>query len=737
MKKTLFLSAILGAALGSSAFGGTITGGENNTYTIYGSFTAAELTSITGDATMTLGKDGESDTQTTFANGMDFSNLTQGSKLIIENTDTRAINTNPGISGANNITTGFDLCLGSNDSSKQVNLSAIGSVEMKDGSSIYYNGKGDTVNHLTLGENASATIKVEHMQKDKGQFTGTLLFAGDTTLANGSTLTMFSHWSSNIQISKLTGNGTLALKGASTWSSQDNAIYKIDSLNGFTGNLNISKIDSGKNALSATINVGDTDVTMGSLTIANNAAATIIGSKQTTLTVASLVASQSSTLTLAANTKVCLSSGASINLSDTPSLVLEQGSVLDLTNISISGNGNTSNTIYRLLTAAQGDGLLKINTATNHWSNMTDTSELNANVDIIGNGLEIDKGSFTINEGKTLTVHGELQYERYSTPGKLTVKGTLDTSDKTANAHIMLGHGERHEGNLLISGSGLVKTNSIQNKRAHQGNTLTLEEGGSLQVTGNNLIEGSNNAEDDITITITNGKLIADGNNWTLNHGVTIGNVEVQGAKTVTMDHNVTFNEGANVKVGSSDTVGHLNMSGTMSGNAAFEVNEGSTLVFSSDVEMTALTLNGGTITLGTVDEHNSTLTTTDLTVTKDSAINADLVVAGGMLIFADDTILTMGCDVTIGHDDMVTVVLTDTMVEQIAAGNRVVLFENVDSDKLGSSITFAGNLIAPAETYSLQYDAGNKTIYVAPEPATATLSLLALAALAARRKRH
>lgn len=94
---------------------------------------------------------------------------------------------------------------------------------------------------------------------------------------------------------------------------------------------------------------------------------------------------------------------------------------------------------------------------------------------------------------------------------------------------------------------------------------------------------------------------------------------------------------------------------------------------------------------------------------------------------------------VEIGTADTVTNVLTQEMVECIAEGGRVTLFAGVDAAELGSNITFIGAqgvTLSKPQVYKLTYDEKSQTIYATPEPATATLSLLALAALAARRKR-
>ncbi len=136
------------------------------------------------------------------------------------------------------------------------------------------------------------------------------------------------------------------------------------------------------------------------------------------------------------------------------------------------------------------------------------------------------------------------------------------------------------------------------------------------------------------------------------------------------------------------------------------------------------------------------------------ATLNADLVMQSGATLQMDGTV-TMGSDLTL----MAGLTLTGSQYEAvrnlIADGeSKVVLFEGIDKLILGdneytASITMDKNILAHTyfgnigSDYLLVYDAtvpGNGVLSImaaVPEPSTATLSLLALAALAARRRRR
>ncbi len=154
---------------------------------------------------------------------------------------------------------------------------------------------------------------------------------------------------------------------------------------------------------------------------------------------------------------------------------------------------------------------------------------------------------------------------------------------------------------------------------------------------------------------------------------------------------------------------------------------------------------------------NEGTVTTQALTVGANATLNANLVLANGAKVTMAGA-LTMGSTLTLGTGMELNGALL-TSVTDLTEGNTVDLFTGVDGLTLGSTSydadtslelgtetlsTYFGNVTNP-DIY-LGYDAATNVVYAGvmqapvtpaiPEPTTATLSLLALAALAARRRR-
>lgn len=192
-----------------------------------------------------------------------------------------------------------------------------------------------------------------------------------------------------------------------------------------------------------------------------------------------------------------------------------------------------------------------------------------------------------------------------------------------------------------------------------------------------------------------------------------------------------------------------------------------------NEVTVDTLSLGGGTLTLGTPESHGNDLVMQNLTVAASTILNANMVLKdGAMLEFAENAVVTLGCNVTLLGDATFT---TGVAVPETPAVAGVVILDSVEDvlDADGKSITLSWDQSAGMPRWHKElYKVGDKTyttdasaagatltnlslvyertysdngpfngtirIAALPEPATGTLSLLALASLAARRrKRH
>lgn len=196
--------------------------------------------------------------------------------------------------------------------------------------------------------------------------------------------------------------------------------------------------------------------------------------------------------------------------------------------------------------------------------------------------------------------------------------------------------------------------------------------------------------------------------------------------------NNVQTNLGASVKV------------------TEIEVNGSNTSLIMSDfATLESLTLGSG-VSFGAfktaesrsaATSNETTLSLSNLTVGKGSTLNANIVL-GKDSILSMEGCLTMGSSVALASG--MTIDLTTALLTRLYQGEAIDLFASVDSLTLDglnidhdtiTEVSF--NVDDMVQTFDMAYsNAGTVSITLVPEPATATLSLLALAGLAARRRR-
>lgn len=180
------------------------------------------------------------------------------------------------------------------------------------------------------------------------------------------------------------------------------------------------------------------------------------------------------------------------------------------------------------------------------------------------------------------------------------------------------------------------------------------------------------------------------------------------------------------------------------------EVNGSNTSLIMSDfATLESLTLGSG-VSFGAfktaesrsaATSNETTLSLSNLTVGKGSTLNANIVL-GKDSILSMEGCLTMGSSVALASG--MTIDLTTALLTRLYQGEAIDLFASVDSLTLDglnidhdtiTEVSF--NVDDMVQTFDMAYsNAGTVSITLVPEPATATLSLLALAGLAARRRR-
>ena len=197
--------------------------------------------------------------------------------------------------------------------------------------------------------------------------------------------------------------------------------------------------------------------------------------------------------------------------------------------------------------------------------------------------------------------------------------------------------------------------------------------------------------------------------------------------------YDLTFNAGTALEVAGESTIrGHVNLQE----GSVFKLELGAVLCLheTAGADAATLTVNGSALLSG------SATLNAGLTLADGATLDMDYLDAGAVTL---NGALTFGEQVTIGENLLALLEDIKTQAEGVA------LFTGIDSLTLPQTATtttsgrvWAGVVfsnLASNQNYYLVYQADTGTlsiVYNVPEPATATLSLLALAALAARRRR-
>lgn len=345
-----------------------------------------------------------------------------------------------------------------------------------------------------------------------------------------------------------------------------------------------------------------------------------------------------------------------------------------------------------------------------------------------------NNGSVIVKEGGSLTLVGDSSgYNNNSFLLSLTNEGAI-TSRHAINVY----------NNVTNSGTLEAATLAITNT-----GSLTSDLGGTVDVDTLNLAGGTATVSGNVTAGTVAGS----------------ANTSINGSGTLTID-------GDNANAASSAS--------SLSGNVAIVKTGSGTQSFTGDTSGYAgsLTLSGGTLNLANMGENShvtsvsisngatlglysgaiaadastdveTTLTLTSLVVgTGGGTLNANLILGSGSSLSLGET-LGMGSALTLNGT-----LLQGDLFDSLMNGSvtSITLFTGVGALYIGDSVdaittdyiftgedmaaAFANDLDASVYQVAYKAEGGLVTMSLVPEPSTATLSLLALAGLCARRRR-
>lgn len=419
-----------------------------------------------------------------------------------------------------------------------------------------------------------------------------------------------------------------------------------------------------------------------------------------------------------------------MTVNGTLSLTGGRGNAWDLGSVTGEGtivaNSTNGDRVYTL----SGDlkdwtGKLEQSTGSGNMTlNITGTEELKA--DIVNKATTNKDCKLDVNLLHDMTVTGDMSYTSNG-PLNVAVGDASHQVEAALESTITTNSLTVAKDSTATISEGTVQITAAANGAANI--TLTKADGDAAaslsgtKVTATSLSAATNGT----TATVAN-TAVSVGNNATVsitNVALTDSDITVASGATANLSH-------ATVAATTGVTLNGV----TVGEDVSAYVGEGASLSFinqSNAVNLASLVISdGASVTFNT--DHSGKLTSSAMTINGEAAINANLVLAdNGTMTFTNGTV-TLGCSVEFGQNT--TIALGTAYHEQLQNNGMALIFTGVDSyeglDNVSVTGDFAtGHLIAEKQTD------GSYNIYATPEPATATLSLLALAALAARRRRR
>lgn len=386
----------------------------------------------------------------------------------------------------------------------------------------------------------------------------------------------------------------------------------------------------------------------------------------------------------------------------------------------------------------------------------------------LAEGAEIGGGTY---DGKTAAIAGSYGggdaesfhvYLNGATIGGDVVGGSINNNGVIGDVRLVLNGGSINgniiggskvdagvvnKASIIVTGGTITGNINAGGDAGTIGNTSVTITGGTIK---GNIIKGTAAEKNEAVVSVT-----VEGNSASIGGNITADKVTLRGvtasdseagfdkyAGLITTGSLTLDNVQVDLKAELSKDISTIEVENRSNTSAVmgerFSLDK---LFLSNDTTFSAY--KADTAANSAMSEYESSLFITLLEVGKGATLNANLVFNNNSVLILNDS-LTMGSDVALFSGMSLT--LSDAMLNELYGMNEVALFTGVDKltldgQELADGIRISANSIFsnldPEWDFNLSFSGGTVSIYAIPEPATATLSLLALAGLAMRRRRR
>lgn len=582
---------------------------------------------------------------------------------------------------------------GSNGTS---NISSFSAVKLS-GGTLDLNGKGQEIQSLTV-DTAASVLSPRNVSASHQTFT----LSGTTTLKTDLAINPFDNEHADVVIKDLTGKGNLSIQNGG-WGA---VVARIEKLTNYTGAISVDSEGRTSDINFVEFGKADTDAafsTLKGLSLSNNAYATIYAKGDSTIE------------------NLTLTNGAKLNY-----ITNYSANEYTLSKVVVSGEGNFIN-------FAADDkyyqGCLEIDNLTN--ARKEDGEAIAGAITISGNARTTNRDVVNLNGGDFV---GTITYKGATNDGT-NRKHALNIKSATAAANAVINL-EALSGNVVALGLGA----DTVNVKGITGSNATIYSGEQEYGNGNAFASDTQKSR---TLAINTAGVSYE-NSVAVAANV---NLEKRGAGKQTFSGDMSdFNGSLKVIEGelAFTAAEALKVNGLYVGpeknTAAPAASEGANVgiltVANGIAASGAVTLVGGAVINGNLDLRTATDVSFDVTPTPGTGITLN----GALTMSSTEAFVTALGDSLAGltAGEMLTVF---TGVSSFTVGGVTYSAES-ENQLAGVDLSTWSSDVAVGQytmTYDTSANVGSIVITVGeviPEPTTATLSLLALMGLAARRRR-